>query len=474
MKKTAFIFFALLATSFGYAQSIPITGDGYHLYGPNTTWGEYLKVGGNGRGTSKASVVATNGNLHLDSKDGNATYLNHYSKGNTFLNLNGGNVGIGTSAPAGKLHVKGETYVDGGWLRVKGSKGIFFQDFGGGFVMTDNSWIRTYGNKNFYHNTGAMRTDGTLQVGPSGNRFVVNTAGKVGIRTTSPDETLHVNGTTTITADIGVPTSNHWQTGSHTLELQNSDQGEVVLSFHRAGYSNAAIKHPASGGIAFSANGFYNQTHMHLKSNGYLGIGTSNPGSKMEISNSNNLRLWLNKNDQSSISFVPNNGNSIFHINHGLNNDLKISHGATVGAVSIMTIKNSGSIGIGTNNPDAKLAVNGNIHTKEVKVDLVGWPDYVFEDSYQLPTLSQVEKHIKEKGHLQNIPSAKEVAKNGIKLGEMNKLLLEKIEELTLYTIDQEKEIKALHQKINALEQQNSKIQKLEETLKILQQQINN
>ena len=400
MKKTAFIFFALLTTSFGYAQSIPITGDGYHLYGPNTTWGEYLKVGGNGRGTSKASVVATNGNLHLDSKDGNATYLNHYSKGNTFLNLNGGNVGIGTSAPAGKLHVKGETYVDGGWLRVKGSKGIFFQDFGGGFVMTDNSWIRTYGNKNFYHNTGAMRTDGTLQVGPSGNRFVVNTAGKVGIRTTSPDETLHVNGTTTITADIGVPTSNHWQTGSHTLELQNSDQGEVVLSFHRAGHSNAAIKHPASGGIAFSANGEYDETHMYLKSNGYVGVGTTNP--------------------------------------------------------------------------DAKLAVNGNIHTKEVKVDLVGWPDYVFEDSYQLPTLSQVEKHIKENGHLQNIPSAKEVEKNGVKLGEMNKLLLEKIEELTLYTIDQEKEIKVLRQKINTLEQQNSKIQKLEETLKIVQQQINN
>jgi len=391
MKKTAFIFFVLLVTSFVHAQSIPITGDGYHLYGPNTTWGEYLKVGGNGRGTSKASVVATNGNLHLDSKDGNATYLNHYSKGNTFLNLNGGNVGIGTSAPAGRLHVKGETYIEGGWLRVKGSRGIFFQDFGGGFVMTDNSWIRTYGNKNFYHNAGAMRTDGTLQVGPSGNRFVVNTAGKVGIRTTSPDETLHVNGTTTITADIGVPSSNHWQTGSHTLELQNSDQGEVVLSFHRAGHSNAAIKHPASGGIAFSANGEYDETHMYLKSNGYVGVGTTNP--------------------------------------------------------------------------DAKLAVNGNIHTKEVKVDLVGWPDYVFEDEYQLPTLSQVEQHIKKNGHLQNIPSAKEVAKNGVKLGKMNKLLLEKIEELTLYTIDQDKEIEALHQKINTLEQQNSKIQKLEEIL---------
>ncbi|GAA4277400.1 hypothetical protein GCM10022259_21240 [Aquimarina mytili] len=451
-----------------YSQSLPINGNSYHYYGPNTTWGEYLKVGGNGRGTTKASVVSTNGNLHLDSKDGNATYLNHYSKGNTYLNSSGGRVGIGLTNPAGLLHVKGETYIDGGWLRVKGSKGIFFQDFGGGFYMTDSSWIRTYGNKNFYHNSGAMRTDGTLQVGPSGNRFVVNTDGKVGIRTTSPEETLHVNGTSTITANIGIPTTNHWQTGSHTLELQNSDQGDVVLSFHRAGHTNAAIKHPSTGGIAFSANGIYNQNHMYLKSNGRLGIGTSNPGSKFEVRSSNNLRVWLNHNDQSSISFVPNNGNSVFHINHGLNNDLNISHGSTVGAVNIMTIKNSGSIGIGTNTPDAKLTVNGDIHAKEITVDLIGWPDYVFEKNYTLPTLFQVEQHIAEKGHLINIPSAKEVEKNGIQLGEMNKKLLEKIEELTLYTISQEKKIKTLHQKVNTLEKQNMRIKNLEEKLNTL------
>ncbi|WP_340074223.1 hypothetical protein [Leptobacterium sp. I13] len=104
----------------------------------------------------------------------------------------------------------------------------------------------------------------------------------------------------------------------------------------------------------------------------------------------------------------------------------------------------SGNVGIGTTTPDAKLAVNGNIHTKEVKVDLIGWPDFVFEDSYTLPTLQEVETHIKEKGHLQDIPSAEEVAKNGIFLGEMDAKLLQKIEELTLYTIQQEKRIEQL------------------------------
>ncbi|MEE3999167.1 hypothetical protein V1T75_02365 [Tenacibaculum sp. FZY0031] len=112
---------------------------------------------------------------------------------------------------------------------------------------------------------------------------------------------------------------------------------------------------------------------------------------------------------------------------------------------SAFTVRNNGNVGIGTANPDAKLSVNGTIHSKEVKVDLTGWPDYVFSKEYTLPSLYEVEKHINEKGHLQNIPSAKEVAKDGgIELGEMNRKLLEKIEELTLYTIQQEKSINEL------------------------------
>jgi len=88
-----------------------------------------------------------------------------------------------------------------------------------------------------------------------------------------------------------------------------------------------------------------------------------------------------------------------------------------------------------------KLSVNGKIRTKEVKVE-TGWADFVFEDDYILPTLSEVENHINEKGHLKDIPSADEVAENGINIGEIQAKLLQKIEELTLYTIQQEKLIK--------------------------------
>ncbi len=110
-----------------------------------------------------------------------------------------------------------------------------------------------------------------------------------------------------------------------------------------------------------------------------------------------------------------------------------------------------GNVGIGTGdallNSTDLLAVNGLIHAKEVKVDLVGWPDYVFENNYDLKPLRELEVEINKLGHLPNIPSAKEVEENGVNLGEMNKKLLEKVEELTLYVIELNKEVEKLKAK---------------------------
>tara|TARA_R110002051_G_scaffold315903_1_gene394876 strand:- start:2677 stop:3810 length:1134 start_codon:yes stop_codon:yes gene_type:complete len=104
-----------------------------------------------------------------------------------------------------------------------------------------------------------------------------------------------------------------------------------------------------------------------------------------------------------------------------------------------------GNVGIGTNSFDSKLTVKGKIHAEEIKVDLsVPAPDYVFKKDYKLKTLEETQKYINENGHLPNIPSAKELEENGLELGIMNMKLLEKIEELTLYIIQLEKENKKM------------------------------
>ncbi len=387
MKKIIFTLFITAVFTFNSnAQSVPISGNSFHYYGPNTSWGEYLKVGGNGRGTTKASVVATNGNLHLDSKDGNATYLNHYSKGNTYLNTQGGNVGIGTSSPAEKLHVNGSIRgnVAGGSVRLKSAHGYI--DVG----AQNTSWAHIYTdrpkiifNKDVYTTTNAfssynndliLRTKGTERL------RVDDVSGNVGINTTAPKSKLHINGDLFMNA------------------------GEGFRVFGDANYFGEYLD-----GVIF----------------------------EMQDGNSTNGNT---------------DGGFVFRGHTPTDNVSK----------NWMVIKSGGLVGIGTNTPDAKLAVNGKIHAKEVKVDLAGWPDYVFETTYNLPTLTEVENHIQKNGHLINIPSAEKVEQDGVLLGEMNKKLLEKIEELTLYAIAQEKKILQQESKNQELE---TRLEKLENLL---------
>ena len=106
---------------------------------------------------------------------------------------------------------------------------------------------------------------------------------------------------------------------------------------------------------------------------------------------------------------------------------------------SWFSVVNNGNVGIGTDNPQNKLDVNGTIRATEVKVE-AGWADFVFDKDYKLPTLQEVENHINEHKHLPDIPSEAEVKENGVSLGEMQAKLLQKIEELTLYVIELKKE----------------------------------
>ncbi len=116
-----------------------------------------------------------------------------------------------------------------------------------------------------------------------------------------------------------------------------------------------------------------------------------------------------------------------------------------------MVVMENGNVGIGTNNPTNKLSVNGNIRSKEVIVETANWPDYVFENSYPLKPLAEVEEYIKAHNHLPGIPAATQLETEGLHLGDIQKKMMEKIEELTLYIIQQQKEIDALKLKVGSI-----------------------
>ncbi len=120
------------------------------------------------------------------------------------------------------------------------------------------------------------------------------------------------------------------------------------------------------------------------------------------------------------------------------------NYAITTGTYQSQNAYYMGNVGIGTTNPTSKLTVAGNIASREVKVTVDAGADFVFENNYTLPSLDAVDKYIKDNKHLPDIASADEMKKEGINLSEMNIKLLQKIEEMTLYMIEQNKQIKDL------------------------------
>jgi len=229
-------------------------------------------------------------------------------------------------------------------------------------------------------------------------------------------------------------------------------------------------------GLNFYTNG---KERIKVNRDGYVGIGTTSPQGNLHVSSGTSgdaiLKLEAdsdnnNEYDNPMIQIRQDAGQ--VGVNMGFSEE---NFGANVFGIGTRYLSQekwdvfaintkTGNVGIGTTDTKGfELGVNGRIAAEEVKVALYGtWPDFVFEKEYNLPTLKKVEKHIKDKGHLKDIPSALEVAENGIFLGAMNAKLLQKIEELTLYTIQQQKDLEA-QQNIN---------QSFEARLKALEAQL--
>lgn len=195
------------------------------------------------------------------------------------LRMVGQNVGIGTSVPAYKLHTIGDIYANGGWFRVSGNQGLYWESWGGGFFMSDPTWIRTYADKNIWTNTGLLGAQGGLTVGfgggtPPGGGAIV--AGLMGVGTAAPNQRLSVQGSIEIMeAFDNVLVSRSTAQGlSHQMigTYMGWDQGAVFLGGYNVNnpsgsYSNAnkIVCGGATGSLPIHATGFVNVSSQRYK-----------------------------------------------------------------------------------------------------------------------------------------------------------------------------------------------------------------
>jgi len=166
-------------------------------------------------------------------------------------------------------------------------------------------------------------------------------------------------------------------------------------------------------------------------------------------------RMIAETNGYTELGMLNKNQQHIFKILEDGSDNINLTLPKPNSAVAIGTSSFSFPTDVtSANDGNYKLVVNGKIRGTGLKLTTSYWSDFVFAKGYQLPTLQEVEKHINEKGHLPNIPSEKEVLEKGVDMLEMATLQMQKIEELTLYIIEQNKKIEQLEQKINSIQTQ--------------------
>ena len=207
---------------------------------------------------------------------------------------------------------------------------------------------------------------------------------------------------------------------------------------------------------------------------GNVGIGTTTPGIKLHVYSEGGsgaiiqqsytlggVDNWfepayptlsvLRKATNKGATIALGNSDKVFYL-YGSQASFKLYSPSKAMALHINA--EDGNVGIRTATPQSELAVNGTITAKEVIVTTAGWADYVLKDDYKLMPLNELEQNIKKNGHLPDIPSAEDVKKKGVSLGEMQAKLLQKIEELTLHVIEQSKELRQLKDENEMLKKQ--------------------
>ncbi|MBX2841665.1 MAG: hypothetical protein KTR26_07830 [Flammeovirgaceae bacterium] len=341
-----------------------------------------------------------------------------------------------------------------------------------GIFRTAGSWAGDYQQLNLSWSTGII-LDPSAGGGNYNKGYVdvkgkglMVTNGKLGVGTNNPAAKLEVN----LGNGGRIFTGYQGKSGMSFLPVSSGSY------FHIHNTSNVGVN-----GLQFSQGDNVGQSPiMTMLANGNVGIGTNNPTTKLYVEDDLSAHIRAYNSQSSGQSLVDAGKSGVGHVGMIANLSGSVNYGIPNGTVGVfstfsdlvfgtgfsnndgtekMRITKDGKVGIGTTNTsngNYKLYVKDGIRTEKVKVDVSSnWADFVFEEDYKLRSLQEVESFVKENKHLPEIPSATEVEEEGIDLGAMDAKLLQKIEELTLYMIEQDKKVNTLIKKVEQLEKEN-------------------
>jgi hypothetical protein len=413
---------------------------------------------------SQAQVTSADGTFKATGTTANLTLMTltttprltiHYSSGNT-------GVGVVPTGTSQKFEVNGNALATQIWS----SSGTFNS------AGTNNLALATNGTERFtIHSASGNVGIGVVPTGTS-QKFEVNGNGQAtqlwatsGTFNSagSANLTLATNATArftihSISGNVGIglvptATSQKFEVNGNALATQL--------------WSSSGIFNSTATSIALATSG---TPRLTVLNSGNVGIGTATPSEALQVTGNAMLSGNLIVNSGANPILYTGIGASELNRYYQIVNSAGLANPSGLKAGGLLVADNfafanpskndlivKGRVGIGTplahNTNEYELAVNGNIGTKDVQIegnsDAWVWPDYVFKKEYKLPTLASVAAYIDANNHLPEVPSATTVKEDGYSMSEMDVTLLKKVEELTLYIIEQQKQIDELKKRLD-------------------------